>query len=308
MTKRHWTGSLDFGVPVRTAETALKRAGIDWDVEATDLQEMTGREGGERFVVATRSTDGRIIGVNGTRHRVIQNSEMAELADVVLQMNDSFKIVGGGAFPNLDKTFLVLRSDHVLNFGEGDDTGFSSILLANDFNGNSPLQAIGFVGRLSCTNQMSGLTRRKTGHRLVSVGHTKSKDWKMIAAKDTLRAIVHEMDEVETEIQRLLEIEMTPDQATNVAVGSCPEEKIGDEGQVTNQRSINDWERRRETFRSELYAPWNEHLSKTALGAVLAAQGIDEHLTKSLDRDVSRVNRVIDANFPTMNRVLAAVG
>jgi hypothetical protein len=167
------------------------------------------------------------------------------------------------------------------------------------------LQAIGFVGRLGCTNQMSGLTRRKTGHRLVSVSHTKSSTWKVQAAKDTLRALVHEMDDIEIEIQRLLEFEMTPAHATDLAAGPRPVEKINDDGKLTNQRQINDWEKRRESFRAELFAPWNEHISSTALGAVCAAQGIDEHLTKSLDREVSRVNRIIDANFPTMHRVLA---
>lgn len=307
MTKRSWTGTLNFKQPVKGGETALRRAGIDWGVDTIDLADLTGRDGGERFVAAVRDTDGRIIGVNGTRHRVIQNTAMAELADVVVQMNDGFTIVGGGAFPNLDKTYLVLRGDRTITFGDDDDTGFSNILLVNDFNGNSPLQAIGFVGRLRCTNQMSGLTRRRTGHRLVSVTHTKSAEWKLIAAKDTLRAIVHEMDAVEVEIQRLLEIEMSAEAATDLASGPAPEEKVDDDGRVTNTRSINDWERKRETFKSELTAPWNEHLVGTALGAVMAAQGLDEHLSKSLDRDVSRVNRIINANFPTMNRVLASV-
>jgi hypothetical protein len=115
------------------------------------------------------------------------------------------------------------------------------------------------------------------------------------------------MDAVELELQRLLKIKCTPERATDAAVGPRPEEKVDADGATTNQRSINDWERRREVFRAELFAPWNEHLSRTALGAVMAAQGIDEHLSKSADREVSRVNRLIEANFPTMNRVLAAI-
>lgn len=304
---RAFTGTINFGTPVQSGHAALERAGIDWTVRAQDLKELTGINGGERFVAAIREGDEKIIGCNGKRHTLIQNSAMAELADVIVEMNDSFKIVGGGAFPTGDKTYLVLTSDHVLTFGGASDKGFQSILLVNDFNGNSPLQGIGFVGRLGCTNQMSGLTRRKTGHRLVSVSHTKSSTWKVQAAKDTLRALVHEMDDIEIEIQRLLEFEMTPAAATDLAAGPRPVDKVNDDGKLTNQRQINDWEKRREAFRAELFAPWNEHISSTALGAVCAAQGIDEHLTKSLDREVSRVNRIIDANFPTMHRVLAGV-
>ena len=109
------------------------------------------------------------------------------------------------------------------------------------------------------------------------------------------------------ETRSLLKIKCTPERSTDAAVGPRPEEKLDEDGAVKNQRSINDWERRREVFRAELFAPWNEHLSRTALGAVMAAQGIDEHLSKSADRDVSRVNRLVEANYPTMNRVLAAI-
>lgn len=305
MTNRTFTGTSGFGNPVRTGETALRRLGIDWTVKAVDLEELTGHPGGDRFVASIRSSDDAIIGVNGTRHTVIQNQEMAELADAVMEMNSSFTVVGGGAFPNGDKTYMVLKSDHVLTFGQDDDRGFSNIMLVNDFNGNSPLVACGFLGRFFCTNQIAGITKRQ--NRLVSVTHTKSKDWKIVAAKDTLRAAVHEMDELERELQRLLETEMAPARAEAIAIGECPTEKIDDDGRVTNRRAITEWERRLTEFRSEYNADYNDHLKGTALGAVMAGQGMDEHLSRSLDRDVSRVNRVMDANFPTMHRVLAAV-
>ena len=293
----------------KSGTAALKDAGIDWTVKAVDLRELTLHEGGERWFAAIREEDGRMIGCNGKRHTMIQNSAMAEWADTIIHMNDSFTITGAGAFPQGDKAYMVLTSDHDLHFGDGDDVGRSSILLVNDFNGNSPLQAVAFVGRLACTNQISGITRGRklNGHKLVTVSHTRSSTWKVEAAKDTLRELVHEMDDVELELQRLLKIKCTPERATLAAVGERPEEKTDEDGAVTNQRSINDWERRREVFRAELFAPWNEHLSRTALGAVMAAQGIDEHLSKSTDREVSRVNRLIEANFPTMNRVLAAI-
>lgn len=306
---RTFIGSRQFAQPTTSGESALERAGIDWTVRTEDLEVLTGLQGGARWVAAVRESDDFMIGCNGTRHNVIQNSAMAEWADTIMDMNDSFQITGGGAFPSGDKTYLVLTSDHDLHFGDEDDIGRSSILIVNDFNGNSPLQAVAFVGRLACTNQISGITRGRklNGHRLVTVSHTASANWKVQAAKDTLRALVHEMDEVELELQRLLKIKCTPERGTDAAVGPRPEEKFNDEGEVSNQRAINTWERKREVFRSELFSPWNEHLSHTALGMAMAAQGIDEHLSKSVDREVSRVNRVIDANFPTMNRVLAAI-
>jgi hypothetical protein len=300
--RRRFSGTLNFPEPVKTGATALKRAGLDWTVRTEPID----APGGERFIQSIRESDGFIVGVNGRRHTVIQNDALAELGDAIIQMNAGFKYVGGGGYLNGDKSFLVLAGERTISFGQSDDVGFNAILLVNDFNGNCPLVATGFIGRLFCTNQIAGLTR-KGNQTLCRVTHTKSSTWKLQAAKDTLRAAVHEMDETERELQRMLETPLTEADAIAAAVGAAPQPIIGDDGEVTNNRAINTWETKRMQFKDELHSEWNEHLVGTALGAVMAAQGIDEHLSRSVDRDKARVDRLVTANYPTMRRVLAAV-
>lgn len=299
-TRRRFSGTLNFPEPVKGGATALRRAGIDWTVSGHDLRELTGKPGGESYVAAVRSTDDAIVGVNGTRHQLVQNEALADLGDTIIEMNDTFRYVGGGSMYGGTKTYLVLRSNHVLTFGDSDDRGFESILLVNDHDGNCPVVGVGFVGRLACTNQFSGLTRGRTGQRLVRIAHTKSADWKLQAAKDTLRALVHEMDETELELRRLLDTPMSAEAATSAAVGPAPTVDA-------NARAITAWENRLMAFRAELSQPYNQHIAGTALGAVMAAQAMDEHASRSADRETARLNRVLGANFPTMNRVLAAV-
>lgn len=302
MTNRKFSGTLNFPAPVKGGETALRRAGIDWTAEAVPLGEFApDSPGANRWVAAVRSTDNAMIGVNGRRHEIVQNSALAELGDAVIQMNAGFAYTGGGCFPNSDKTYLVLTGERRLDFGGEDDKGFNAILLVNDFNGNSPVTAIGFIGRLFCTNQLSGLSRKKGSQRLIRVAHTRSAHWHLTAAKDTLRELVHEMDDTERELQELLTITMSEDDATRAAVGEAPTFT------GNNTRAISTWENKRTAFKTELHAPWNEHLVGTALGAVMAGQGIDEHGSRSADRDKARVDRLITANFPTMKRVLAAI-
>lgn len=305
MTNRKFSGTLNFPAPVKGGETALRRAGIDWTASAVDLKELTGKDGGEKFVAAIRDSDDKIIGVNGTRHEIVQNHALAELGDAVIQMDAGFAYTGGGCFPTGDKTYLILTGERNISFGGDDDKGFNAIMLVNDFNGNSPVTAIGFIGRLFCTNQIAGLSRKKGAQRLVRVSHTRSAHWHLAAAKDTLRALVHEMDETERELQILLETSMTEDAATLAAVGDRPEIKLDEDGKQVNVRAITTWEQKRTAFKSELNAPWNAHLSGTLLGAAMAGQGIDEHQSRSADRDKARIDRLITANFPTMKRVLA---
>lgn len=302
-TRRKFSGTLNFPAPIKGGATALKRAGIDWTVSAVPLSEATvGHPGSERWVAAIRDSDKAMIGVNGTRHEIVQNEALADLGDAVIQMDAGFAYTGGGAFPQGDKTYLILTGQRDIKFGGKDDLGFNAILLVNDFNGNSPVTGVGFTGRLGCTNQISGLARgrKKGSQRLVRVSHTMSAKQNLLVAKDTLRALVHEMDETERELQRMLGIKVTVDQAVDAASGPAPKEDAP-------ARAITTWETKREAFRAELLAPWNEHISKTALGAVMAAQGIDEHASRSADRDKARIDRLITANFPTMNRVLAAL-
>lgn len=308
--RRHFSGTLNFPEPVKDGATALRRAGIDWTARAVKVSDLSpiAYPGSERFVaVITDEDEPRMIGMNGTRHQVIQNEVLAELGDAIIQMNESFRYVGGGAFPRGDKTYLVLRSDHVLTFGDDADRGFESILLVNDFNGNSPLTATTFIGRLACTNQFSGLTRGRTGTRIVRIPHTKSATERISAAKDILRAAVHEVDAIELELRRLLETPVTTDAAVAAAVGPAPKARIGDDGEVTNARAISTWEAKLKAFRAELAQDYNDHIAGTALGAVMAAQAFDEHGSRSADREKARVDRIIAGNYPTMNRVLAAL-
>lgn len=300
--RRKFSGTLNFPAPVKQGATALKRAGIDWTATAVPLSDLSpSHPGAERWVAAVRSSDNAMIGVNGRRHEIVQNDALAELGDAVIQMNAGFSYTGGGGFATGDKTYLILTGERNIQFGGSDDLGFNAILLVNDFNGNSPVTGIGFIGRLGCTNQIAGLARgrKKGSQRLIRVSHLRSAQQALVAAKDTLRALVHEMDETERELQKMLTIKVKQDDAVNAAVGKRPE----DDG--TNARSITTWENKRSAFKAELLAPWNEHIAGTALGAVMAAQGIDEHASRSADRDKARIDRLITANFPTMRRVLA---
>ena len=303
-TKRKFSGTLNFPAPIKQGATALRRAGIDWTVTGHPVGNLTAKEyaGSNRWVAAIRDDNDQMIGMNGTRHEVVQNSALAELGDAIIQMNAGFSYTGGGGFPQGDKTYLILTGERNIQFGGSDDLGFNAILLTNDFNGNSPVVATGFIGRLGCTNQIAGLARgrKKGSQRLVSVAHTASASWKIQAAKDTLREIVHEMDATERELQRMLEVTMTEDEAVRLAVGVEPDADADARTQTT-------WEDKRATFLGELHAPWNEHIANTALGVVMAAQGIDEHASRSADRDKARIDRLITANFPTMRKVLAGI-
>lgn len=296
------------GTPMETQSgaEALRLANLDWTVENVKLDqflEFEGRLNADRHQVALRS-DGAIMGVNGKRHHVIQNAALAQLGDAIIRFQDSFRYVAGGESATGETTYLVLHSDKMVRFGGEDDRGFHSVMLVNDFNGNVPLAAIGFTTRFHCTNQIRGLIGGKQGSkRLVSVRHTASADWHVKAAEQTLIEYVREIDEIDHEIQRLLEIELQPAEARALVT------KLAGQEPDDLGRAHTLWENRRDAIRAEWRAPWNEHIAHTALGVVMAAQGYDEHRSKCArgKRDQARTRRLITGDYPTMDRALALV-
>lgn len=309
---RVWTGT-----PVDTTDggEALAQAGLDWTVgnhKLSDFVEFEGRKNADRHQIALRS-DGAVMGVNGKRHTIIQNSAMAELGDAIIKFNPAFRYTAGGSSKTGETTFLVLSSEETIQIGrDGNDVACNSIMLCNDFNGNVPLAAVGFLGRFFCTNQIRGLlskAERKNNRRLVCVRHTSSSQWALHAAQHALIEYVREVDEIDVELQRLLEIELNDiDQAfaVGVAAGDMPK-PLDDQGHVN--RAFTQWETRFNEIRAEYNAPWNEHLRGTALGVVMAAQGYDEHRSRCRkgEREFARTRRLMTADYPAMQRVLAAV-
>ncbi len=309
---RIWTGT-----PVDTASgaEALAQAGLDWTVKNHSLSEFLefeNRQNANRHQVALRS-DGAVMGMNGKRHTIIQNEAMAELGDAIIKFNPAFRYTAGGSSKTGETTFLVLTSEETVRIGrDGDDVAANSIMICNDFNGNVPLAAIAFLGRFFCTNQIRGLlskAKRANNRRLVTVRHTSSSQWALEAAKRTLIEYVREIDEVDAELQRLLEIELDrPAERAlrEIAAGERPS-PLDANGHVN--RAFTQWEQRFQAITTEHNAPWNEHLHGTALGVVMGAQGYDEHRSRCRkgERDQARTRRLMTADYPAMQRVLAAV-
>lgn len=287
-----------------SGQEALEIAGLDYEVHTHEIgvvaPALEGVKNANRHHVSIRSSDGAIVGVNGTRHTVIQNDALAELGDAIRKMAPDFRYVAGGESTTGETTFLIMESDTTVNFGNHDDgtpdIGMRNLWLVNDFGGNHPLFGLGLMFRPSCMNQLS-LAKRKEA-RLFTVRHTSGKDWAIAAAKQTLVAHFKQRDAMDEQIQRLIEIEMSVGQVQKALLGACPE-KAG--------RSQSMWENRWAMLSKEYRSPWNAHLKGTALGVYMAAQGVDEHGGRSKfgQTDVQRTSRVLTQRFPLASKVLA---
>lgn len=283
---------------VTSGHTALTLAGIDWTIEQKPLSTWVGDvKNADRHTVNIRSTDGAIIGVNGKRYTAIQNTELADFGDTVRKFRPDARFVGGGSSKTGELVFLQMELDEPIRFGDDGDTGRRRLIFATDHNGAYPLFGSAVTFRLSCMNQWTSMMRNQ--QRIFKVTHTISADERIRLAHSAVIEAVRQFDEVDAEIERLLN---TPAVITSVSgqlVGSRPTEA---------GRALTEWENRLDNLFAEYNADFNENLQGTALGVVMAAQGVDEHRgrCKRGMRDEQRLNRMVKGNYPMMQRALAA--
>jgi hypothetical protein len=291
---RHDTANLGEGV--YDGHEALALAGIDWTVEKLPLSTWVGGvKNAEKHTVNVRSTDGAIMGTNGKRYTVIQNSELAEFGNTVRKFRPDARFIGGGSSMTGELVFLQMELDDPIFFGDPEDVGRRRLIFANDHNGNSPLYGAGVAHRIGCMNQWTGML--KDQRRIFRVSHTMTAKQRIAVAHHAVIEAVRQFDEVDAEIERLLN--------TPSGIASVTTQIIGDRPTEAG-RALTEWEKRLDALYDEYKADFNANLQGTALGIVMAAQGVDEHGGRQVaDRTQQRVNRILTANYPMMQKALA---
>lgn len=287
------------GAPTTGAE-ALTAAGLDWTVARVPMSDLLGDvKNADRHSVTVRSTDGAIVGVNGGRHSLIQNEVLAEFGDTVQQFRPDARYIAGGASATGELVFLQMELDEPIRFGGDDDLGRRQLLFATDHNGRYPLFGAAVSFRLGCMNQWSGMM--KDQQRIFSVRHTITADQRIKLAHHAVVEAVRQFDEMDRLINQLLDTPVRLSEVEEAIVGKRPDDATG--------RAQTEWTKRSEALWAEYSADWNTHLAGTALGVVMAAQGVDEHAgrCKHGQREQQRLNRMVTSNYPMMHRALAAV-
>lgn len=305
--------AFNFGEPIRDANVALKRAGLDFTVESVPLNQFrsplqiaNGQPAGKysgNFYAAVRSTDGAFLGVNSKRFHHFQPSVLAEVADLIMKFRPGAYVSGGGLSADERMQFLIVTLDEGgirLGGAEGEE-GMRTILLANSTNGGSLLSGYASTARIGCMNQFPSIMGRK-GHQLFGLRHTVSHARLIGTAHESVIEAIRLVDQMDMEIEMLLN---TPCEAVRqdfaeALLGEVPKEP----------RARDSWTDRWCAFVEEYTADWNEGVKGTAWGAVMAAQGADEHRSRCRrgQRDQARVRRIISADYPMMSRALELVG
>jgi phage/plasmid-like protein (TIGR03299 family) len=157
----------------------------------------------EEFIANVRETDNRILGVVGTRYRVVQNRDAFQFgADILDQSGsiiDSVGVINGGSV-----VWFALKLDHHVTIGGREQEAIDTyLLISNGHDGKHGITAAVVPLRLSCNNQLAwaiGSAQRK-----FTVRHTSGLEGRLYEARRALEVSYKYTDEIVQIGERLIQ-------------------------------------------------------------------------------------------------------
>jgi phage/plasmid-like protein (TIGR03299 family) len=169
-----------------TSKEAIIKAGLDWNVELTDLF-LKNKEGEaellEKHKAVVRESDSSILGVVGGRYTPVQNAEAFSFMDALVE-DKSMRYHTAGSLRGGQKVWLlgqvgsyeVVPEDKVDNF----------LFLYNSHDGSSALRCLFTTVRVVCANT-ARLALQKGNKEGLTIRHTSNIMTNLASAKEILK-------------------------------------------------------------------------------------------------------------------------
>lgn len=202
-----------------TADEMQTAAGLDWVVEAKPMTLQGTNIVVPNKVANVRNTDSAVLGVVGSRYKVIQNTEMFSFADYLLDAGAQFETAGSLRGGEVVFAAMEIPSEHIEIKGDNGQTK-SYLVLANGHNGLFPFRALVTPVRVVCMNTLNAaLGDAKTSF---TIRHTAKVEGKIAEAKRALGITHKVMDEFRVGAERLILKKMTEKDAIRVITSVFP--------------------------------------------------------------------------------------
>lgn len=135
-----------------TAAEALKKSGLDWEVEKRPIRIVDGRQIPDRFATV-RTSDNSPLGIVGKRYTVLQNEAAFEFADSLVD-DGSAKYETAGSLRGGSTIFLSMRIPEGIKVA-GDDPIDLYLMLRNSHDGSSQATVSITPVRVVCMNTLN---------------------------------------------------------------------------------------------------------------------------------------------------------
>lgn len=178
--EKPWHGLGTVVAEAPDSQSALRLAGLDWEVLPKEIMTVDGKEVIQGFQANVRDNDDRVLGIVTDRYRIVQNRDAFAFTDALLGKGVRYETAG--SLQGGKRVWLLARlpQQYIINGEE-----FSPYLVfMNSHDGSSAIKVAMTPVRVVCNNTLN--LALSTAKRWWSCCHTGDIDSKMQEARETL--------------------------------------------------------------------------------------------------------------------------
>jgi phage/plasmid-like protein (TIGR03299 family) len=216
-------------VEANSAASAATQAGLNWTVRTGELQAvstpLTIDEHGvtpatyidvPKKQAIVREDNNTVIGIVGTKYKVVQNMEVFNALDTLVDAGDA-RYAAAGEFNGGSNIWMVLELPRGVSVANDPHAAF--LLVKTSHDGSSSVVIKPIIERLFCANQVNGLIsnnqKRKYNEYTYRMSHTTNQELSIADIRNITNLTYQAIDDYELTANRLLNIEFSRGQALN---------------------------------------------------------------------------------------------
>ena len=247
-----------------SAEEALNMSDLNWDVVSNPIYDAFGNVI-NGYAANTRSSDGEVLGIVGTRYQIVQNTEAFDFTNSLVQNGVEFE--RAGVFHHGRAVWLLAKLPQHTILGDEHDP---YIVFINSHDGTGAIKVCMVPIRIACSNALNFALKKAS--RSWSTRHMGNIAAKLEEAKHTLGLANVYMDNLEKMAEQLATKNFTLAQFEAAFDKIFPIDKNKD-----SERKIRNIVDMKEGMFKALNAPDLANFRNTAWGAINAVTDYIDH-------------------------------
>jgi phage/plasmid-like protein (TIGR03299 family) len=283
-------------VEATSAASAATQAGLNWTVRTGELQAVSTPLSIDEHGVTpatyidvpkkqaiVREDNNTVIGIVGTKYKVVQNMEVFNALDTLVDAGDA-RYAAAGEFNGGSNIWMVLELPRGITVANDPHAAF--LLVKTSHDGSSSVVIKPIIERLFCANQVNGLisnSKKKYNEYTYRMSHTTNQELSIADIRNITNLTYQAIDDYELTANRLLDIGFSREQAVNFfkkvwALPSTVEDKPYDlltRGERKQQTIAKDARAKAWSIYSE--SETQENIRGTAFGAWHAVVEFADH-------------------------------
>ena len=210
-------------VNATSAASAAKQAGLDWTVSLSDMETTTLTSTGvnrlhipnRQAVIKTHNNEQSVVGVVGTKYKLVQNMEVFNAIDTLVDSGDA-RYTAAGEYNGGSNVWMVLALPKGVQVAGDPHNAF--LLVKTGHDGSSAVIIKPIIERLFCANQINGLisnTGRKYNEYTYRMTHTTNQELSVKDIRNITNLTYTAIADYELVANNLLRKPMTREETVN---------------------------------------------------------------------------------------------